>query len=674
MRAIALLSLICIGIAALAEEPKRDDAKLDETIVVTATRSERAVSELPVSTTVLRQEDIKASPVSSVDDLLRTVPGVHMTLISSTGATPNIQRVSMHGLGGTRALVLLDGIPLHDPYSGTVQWQKVPLNSLRQIEVVRGGNASLFGNFALGGTINLLTRRVEESGVGLDAAYGTSSTLRSTLSVDQIVTGKLKIRLTQSDSDSDGYYRVPNPGPIDIRTPTDHATTTGRADYDWSDRTRLFLRGSMAKIDVSQGTPITSSNRDIFDAAAGLQQGVGTSGLLVTNVFYQRQSERTIASSILGARTSEVLSQDATIPSRVAGASVEWSTQRPGSIAFLSVGMDLQQVEAEEDRLAYARSGAITQRVLIGGRQRFAAVFAQASWRPQPRLEVLAGARLDHFKNENGSEAIAGGTVTRYPSATSTQLDPRISVRYALGARSAVRGSVYRAFSAPTLRDLYRTNQTGTTLILGNPDLEPETLIGAEAGVEWANANMHVELNVYRSEIDGLASRAQAVGQPPNVFRNVNLGKSRSQGIETIFDARLNRKWSLTASYTYADSRVIEDPNPALVGNLIPEVAPHSGALGIRFRGDAGTSVDVRGRILSRSYGEAENLSPAPAHRVVDVSMSQPVRSWLDIYAVLENIFDEHYYFVLTPTAFRTAQPRSVSAGMRIRIATGGRG
>jgi outer membrane cobalamin receptor len=668
MRASALLLSICITIAAIADEPK-----LEETIIVTATRSERSVSELPVSTTVIREKDIKAAPVTNVDDLLRTIPGVHMSIVSSSGATPNIQRVSMHGLGGTRALVLLDGIPLHDPYSGTVQWQKVPLLSLRQIEVVRGGNASLFGNFALGGTINLLTRRVEDNQVEMDAAYGSSSTMRTALSVDQILTPALKVRLTQSDTDSDGYYRVPNPGTVDIRAPTDHSTTTGRADYDVSEHTRLFLRGSVAKIDVSQGTPLTSSHRDVLDASAGFQRGVGGSGLLATNVFYQRQSERTIASSILGARASEVLSQDAIVPSRVAGASIEWSTQRTGAISFLSAGIDLQQVEAEEDRLSFARSGALTQRVKIGGRQRFAALFAQASWRPLPKLEVLAGARLDHFKNENGREAIAGGILTRYPAATSTQIDPRISVRYGLGARSAVRGSVYRAFSAPTLRDLYRNNQTGTTLVLGNPYLEPETLLGGEVGVEWAHANMHVELNVYRSEIDGLASRAQAPGQPSNVFRNVNLGKSRSQGVEALLDTRINRKWSVNASYTYADARVIEDPNPALVGNLIPEVAPHIGALGIRYRGDGGTNLDVRGRVLSRSYGEAENVAPSPAHRVVDMSISRPLRSWLDAYAVLENIFDEHYYYVLTPTAFRTGQPRSISGGVRIRIPTGGR-
>lgn len=669
MRAVALLMSVCMSTGVLAED---EPPKVDETIVVTATRSERAVSELPVSTTVLREKEIEAAPAASVDDLLRTIPGVHMSIISSTGSTPSNQRISMHGLGGTRALVLLDGIPLHDPYNGTVQWQKVPLNSLRQIEVVRGGNASLFGNFALGGTINLLTRRVETSGVALDAAYGTNATVRTGISVDQLLTPRLAVRLTHNGTESEGFYRVPDPGPVDVRARTENATTTARIDWDPSERTRFFTRASAGKIDVSQGTAISFANRDIFEMSAGMQTGIGASSLLTTNAFYQRQTERNAQSTILGARESEFRSQDGTIPARVAGASVEWSTQRRGAIPFVSVGMDLQQIEASEDRLSFARSGALTARTQVEGRQRFAGVFAQSSWQPSDRFEVLASARFDYFRNDNGVEAIAGGATTIYPASTSKQFDPKLSLRYAIGARSAVRASAYRAFTAPTLRDLYRTNQTGTSLILGNPYLEPEKLVGAEVGYEWANDRAHLELNVYRNEIDGLHSRAQVPGRPPNVFRNMNLGTSRSQGLELMFDTRLGRGFSVNASYTYADSRVIEDPNPSLVGNWTPEVPPHIGSCGIRYRGNDGMSVDLRGRVVSRSYGDAENRALAPAHRVVDVSLSRPIRSWIDAYAVLENIFDEQYYLALTPTALRSAPPRTISGGVRMRIATGG--
>src|SRR6188768_2569497 len=105
--------------------------------------------------------------------------------------------------------------------------------------------------------------------------------------------------------------------------------------------------------------------------SAGLHRGAGNNGLLAATAFYQSQRERLVNSSIIGQRESEFFSQDGTIPSTSAGASLEWSLQRRGVLPFLSVGVDLQQIEASEDRITFNRSGAITQLNEVGGRQRF---------------------------------------------------------------------------------------------------------------------------------------------------------------------------------------------------------------------------------------------------------------------------------------------------------------
>ncbi|HEV7767663.1 MAG TPA: TonB-dependent receptor [Thermoanaerobaculia bacterium] len=659
-----------------AEEPSPDatKAKLDETIVVTATRSERAVSELPVSTTVISEKQLETAPATFIDDVLRTVPGVHMAMAGSASSITTGQRVSMHGLGGTRALVLLDGIPIHDPYFGTVQWQKVPLDSLRQVEIVRGGAASLFGNFALGGTINLLTRPVSDSLIRLDVAGGSSSTQRAALTVDHVVNEKVGLRVSHNRFNSDGYYRVPNRGPVDILGWNDTWTTSARADIHLSDRTYGFIKSNLSKIDVSQGTPVAYDKRDIFDLSAGMHRALGANALLSTTIFYQDQDEESVSGTIIGQRESEFLSQVSTIPTSMLGASVEWSTQRTGAISFLSIGVDVQRIETKEHRLSFSRAGALTQEGQLTGSQQFAGIFGQASWRPSDRFEILASARLDHYRNYDGSDLIVNGQQTYYDEASSTQFDPRVSFRYALAKSTAIRGAAYRAFKAPTLRDLYRSNVTGTSVLLGNAFLEPETLIGAEVGIEWGNERAHVELNVYRSDIEGLLSRAGVAGQPPNVQRNLNLGKSRSQGIEAMADLRLSQQWGVNLGYTYADSVIVEDPNPALVGKLIPEVAPHIGTLGVRFSGRDATTVNLRYRVLSHSYGEAANLVASPAHRILDVSASRPIRSWIDAYATLENALDENYYYVLSPTASRSGQPRTFSLGVRMNMPTRNRG
>ncbi|HYO78187.1 MAG TPA: TonB-dependent receptor, partial [Thermoanaerobaculia bacterium] len=552
-----------VAASASSEKAEAKTPTASQTILVTATRSERSLSELPVSATVIREEEIRAAPVRSVDDLVRAIPGVTPSVISSSGSTPNNQRFSMHGLGGTRALVLLDGIPLHDPYSGIVQWQNVPLQSLRQIEVVRGGNASLFGNYALGGTVNLITRPIEQSNVSLDTSYGSNANARAAATIDYVVGPMLSLRLRHHQSNSDGFIRVPDPGPVDVNAWVDNSITNARGDLRLSDATNAFLNASTSEIDISQGTRSTFSRRDITMFSGGLNHVIGSRALLSINAYTQRQREHLVNSSIIGRRESEFVSQDASIPSTGSGASAEWSLQRSGAISFVSIGVDLQQSEASENRVAFNRSGAVTVRERVGGRQRFAGVFAQASWRPTERVEVLGSARVDMFRSDNASNVVTGGATTIYPETSSTQLDPRVSVRYALRERSALRASVYRAFNAPTLRDLYRNNQSGNSIILGNPYLEPETLVGGEIGWEWAGSAARVELNLYRSTIDGLHSRVNVDGNP-NLFRNMNLGTSRSQGIEAIGDLRIARQWLVNAGYTFADSVITSDPSPAL--------------------------------------------------------------------------------------------------------------
>lgn len=648
--------------------PATDPPAVEETVIVTATRSERAASRLPVSATVLDEKALLATPARSVDDLLREVPGVHLSLVSASGSTPNNQRVSMRGLGGSRALVLLDGVPLHDPYSGVAQWQKVPLGTLSQVEVVRGGNASLFGNFALGGTIHLITRPVDGRRLSLDASYGSGSTARAALTVDHPLTPSVGLRLSHHRSDSAGFFRVPDPGPIDVEAWADNTVTSLRADYRPSDRTRAFLNANRSTIDFSQGTPSSYSKRDLTGASGGVHRSTGSNSALSANVFVQRQSERLVNSSISALRDSEFVSQDGAIPSDAVGASVEWSTQRSGALRFISFGVDVQKMAVAEERVTFSRTGPATQSSRVTGAQRFAGVFAQGSWSPDERLEVLASARLDSFRNYDGSDVVAGGTASYYPARSSQQLDPRVSARYIVGRHSTVRASAYRAFNAPALRDLYRNNQSGSSIILGNPDLQPETLLGGEIGWEWAGAAARYEVNVHRSVIEGVQARTQVAGRPSNVFHFQNLGTSRSQGVEASADVRLSARWSATAGYTWADSVVIADPNPELLGKRIPEVPEHTGTVSVRYRGLKGTRADLRARVLSRSYGESANLAVSPAHRVVDLSVGQLLRGGFEVYALLENAFDEEYYLALTATAHRSGLPRTLTFGVRLEL------
>ena len=128
--------------------------------------------------TVVSREAIETSPSRTLDDVLRTVVGLNLPLGNSNVIQPlATNHVSMRGLGGDRALVLLDGVPLNDPVTGYVQWNRAPLGTVEQVEIVRGAGASLFGNYAMGGTVN--TSRARSTGIASRQGGPTAPSTRA---------------------------------------------------------------------------------------------------------------------------------------------------------------------------------------------------------------------------------------------------------------------------------------------------------------------------------------------------------------------------------------------------------------------------------------------------------------------------------------------------------------
>src|SRR5881296_3658839 len=227
-----LVGLLAVSPAA-AQQP--DGPTPLEPVVISVTRIEQKAGEAPASVTVLTRDDIRQSASQTVDDLLRQVPGFSLFRRSSSLVThPTTQGLSLRGIGpsGTsRALVLVDGVPVNDAFGGWVYWDRIPLQSIEQIEVVRGGGSSVWGNYALGGVVHVLTRRPTERALFFDGSYGTQNTMNFDLLVHE-VQGPFRLSLEGSYFDTEGYMVVKESrrGSIDIEAESRHATFNGRAE------------------------------------------------------------------------------------------------------------------------------------------------------------------------------------------------------------------------------------------------------------------------------------------------------------------------------------------------------------------------------------------------------------------------------------------------------------
>ena len=233
------LVVLLLLLAASPLPTHAQEAERLEPVVVTATRAEQPIGEAPASVTVLSREDIRQGAGQSLDDILRQVPGFSLFRRSSSLVShPTTQGVSLRGIGpsgASRALVLLDGVPVNDPFGGWVYWDRIPLQSVEQVEVVRGGGASLWGNYALGGVINIVTRRPTERAAYFEGSYGTNDTHN----VDLLLTdalGPFRLSLEGSHFATDGYPVVSSArrGTIDVDAGSSHTTSNGRVELQAS--------------------------------------------------------------------------------------------------------------------------------------------------------------------------------------------------------------------------------------------------------------------------------------------------------------------------------------------------------------------------------------------------------------------------------------------------------
>jgi len=166
--------------------PPNYDQKLND-MVVNATRSGTPLDEMSLNTTILTKEVLESSPDQTIDQVLKNVPGVFLNDVPYDQKDPTGQSINVRGLGYGRTLVLIDGLPANDAFYGTVQWNLVPMSSIESVEFVRGGVSSLYGNYGMGGVININTKTPKNSSQEVSASIGSFATGNVAASKDLVV-------------------------------------------------------------------------------------------------------------------------------------------------------------------------------------------------------------------------------------------------------------------------------------------------------------------------------------------------------------------------------------------------------------------------------------------------------------------------------------------------------
>jgi outer membrane receptor protein involved in Fe transport len=643
------LGAFCVSAPAWGQET----ASTPGAIVVTATRSARSITDVPASVSVVVSAQIEGTPGKTLDDVLRRVPSVDLPLASSYQVHPTALNVSMRGLGGIRALVLLDGVTLNDPFFGYIQWSQVPLETVDRVEVVRGGGATLWGNYAMGGVINVLTRPINRTELVAEAGAGTYGTYRADGHAAFAGRG-FGIGLDAGINHTDGYVQpiLEDRGPVTVPTSfTAHSVAlSGNVDITPT----LSARARISYFDNDQNlfSRRSTNHQRTWRYTGSLTQQLGPKGSLSLTLFHDNSRFVTFNTGAPeGADPTQVefVENVHRTPEKDLGASLVWRQGFSGILRELSAGLDYHGIRGTDTADIFDESGTQIRTDIGSGRQRFIGGFAQADLQLTPRLDALLSVRYQDFYNYNGIDLTPGGLGANVPNRHDSDIDPRLSLRYDLGNGFALRAAAYRAFRAPTLDNLYRAFAIPGGIFYGNASLKPETLEGAEAGVDFNKGPIRFQATAFTNRIkDLLTNRSLAFDElPPGFFfgsRGINAGRARSRGAEAELDLRASSHLTGTLAYTYADSVVTDNPEDlASVGVQQAGIPRHRISASLDWTGPRGIRISPRLRYVSRTNGDADGLLRTDPHFIVDLAASTPLIRQVEGFVQIENLFDRHY-------------------------------
>jgi outer membrane receptor protein involved in Fe transport len=711
--ALSALVFSSVSLSVLAETESAVVANMPD-VTVSASKGSR-FENMDVSTTVMTREQVQQAPETTIDQIINKIPGVFTLQQPAAQLHPTSQVFSIRGFGTTtnvNTLVMVDGIPANDAYFRTVDWAQVPKDTIERIEVIRGGGAtSLWGNMAMGGIVNIVTREPVADEKRVHASYGSFNTYTVDAGATLLANESVKIGINYDGMKTDGYNQTPsryrNPYMSSTQSRTDNLLVSAYFTPSVSSKyyAKLLVHQIQEENLIWNNTKNTWDNYKLSGGGTTKFENGSSINLSAwyanSEMDTQNASQSPAYNRLTPTLAVPYVSQKEAAKYYNYGGSAFYQHDF-GHFYDVKVGVDGRLISADDDLNLFIASG-YAGNLVAKGEHRFQGIFAQATYRPESiPLDITLGLRQDFWQARQGSlNGIYRGALIANDLAdqTYTRFDPRLGFKYYFENGFDIRAAAYRNFAAPGMNQMYRSFISGTSFTTANPDLKPQTNTGKEIGIDYVHGGVNLALTAFYNELDGFidlptvqsgcAAGNNYCGTGISTINGgtlrqyVNAGNAVFKGVELLGQWQASETLALNASYTrtsayltHSDyttpsSGVIPDPVGVQIGQ-VPRWLAMAGASWVAM---PGLTLTVQLKRFPDYWNNTSHTQLNEQATLADVGMSYKINKTAEIYGIAQNIGNKKYYdqgYTYTTTNGSTINSSSIPAlGMPFNLTMG---
>lgn len=668
---IMMFSLLTIASASELDNQIKE-YELDP-IVVTATKTEKKISEVSASVTVITAEDIKKLGATSIDQALIMTPGIYIARLNGMASTTS--QIAMRGLSSANStLVMVDGIPMNETYSGNVVWSSIPVANVEKIEIVRGSASTLYGSGAMAGVVNIITKTPQNSAGSVSIRYGSNDSWDKNFQYGIRVNDKVSMDLFYENKHTDGYItdqvlsKTKPAGSVAATTDTTGATRyiigdKGKRQWDEENvgfkfNYQLDKEKSLKftyfrnNHEYTYSTPNSYIGDNVF-ASNKISTYFATPGETTTNRYAINYVDTKNALDITAGFN------DVTEKGNTAIAKKEF-TNNPNDRMFfdakknieitekdlLTVGIhyDKSKIRAKVYNLAdgFNPTSITSLKSFANGDAESWALYLRNEHSVNKKWLFGTGLRFDSWSVNGQVNEVS------YKERSFTQTSPSVSLQYKADEKTMSYLSWGKAFEAPSLYRMF-SKSASTPYNYGNPDLKPQESETIELGIKHKlKPTATMSLAAYHTDYTNLLAKQTINSSNESTY--INAGKAEANGFEIEYREQVSNNLSCFANYTYQHSVIKDSSEVESINKLITGVPKKVFRLGTTYHKDKFTGT-ITGEYASKRWSNDKNTDVVnnvytsyDPYFIVNLNMKYDINKDTSLIFGIDNLLDRQYF------------------------------